>query len=346
MRSGRIRRSTGTPARCVRLAQVVRSLLHAASITLLAFGLSARSEALELTASHVNPPGEPTFEAFDYLAKRLAQRGSGVRLRAFPRGQLGDEKDIIEQVRLGALSMASISTAALSAFAPSAGVFDIPFLLRDHDRHPWIVADSAIGKRVAAQIERETGLAVLGWWSAGMRHVFTRAIDVRGAADLGGLKIRVIGSPVYMDTFNQLGAKSTPMPYGELYTALATGTVDAAENDTTGYRNMKFYEQAPHLSLTGHFFMFKVIIANRRLLARMTPEQRSAFDQALAEATRFQRDLAASKFESDLAWLAKSAKVTITTPDRASLEAAVRAVQETYAKRFGPALVEAIRSAR
>src|SRR5581483_4935929 len=258
----------------------------------------------------------------------------------------GDEKDIIEQVRLGALSMASISTAALSAFAPSAGVFDIPFLLRDHDRHPWIVADSAIGKRVAAQIERETGLAVLGWWSAGMRHVFTRAIDVRGAADLGGLKIRVIGSPVYMDTFNQLGAKSTPMPYGELYTALATGTVDAAENDTTGYRNMKFYEQAPHLSLTGHFFMFKVIIANRRLLARMTPEQRSAFDQALAEATRFQRDLAASKFESDLAWLAKSAKVTITTPDRASLEAAVRAVQETYAKRFGPALVEAIRSAR
>lgn len=307
---------------------------------------AADARALDLTASHVNPPGEATFEAFKRLSDRLAQGDSGVRLRLFPRGQLGDEKDIIEQVRLGAISMASVSTAALSAFSPAAGVLDIPFLMRDQERHPWIVADGPVGGRIARQIEQDTGLAVLGWWSAGMRHVFTRATAVRSAADLKGLKIRVIGSPVYMDTFNGFGAKSTPMPYGEVYTGLATGTIDAAENDATNYRNMKFFEQAPQLSLTGHVFMFKPIIANRRVLARLTPAQRTALDQALADATRFQRELSASTFRTDMDWLVKEGRVTVTTPDRADLQAAVRPVQEKYAQRFGRELVEAIRAAQ
>jgi tripartite ATP-independent transporter DctP family solute receptor len=294
----------------------------------------------------VNPPGEPTFEAFKRLSDRLAQDSSGLRLRLFPRGQLGDEKDIIEQVRLGAISLASVSTAALSAFSPAAGVLDIPFLMRDHDRHPWLVADGPLGARIAQQIERETGLVVLAWWSAGMRHVFSRSTPVRTARDLNGLKIRTIGSPVYMDTFNGLGAKATPMPYGEVYTALATGTVDAAENDTTGYRNMKFYEQAPQLSLTGHFFMFKAVIANARVLARLSSGQRAALEQGLADATRFQRELSASKFAADMAWFAEEGKVQVTRPDRVDLETAVRPVQEKYAQRYGRELVDAIRATR
>jgi tripartite ATP-independent transporter DctP family solute receptor len=330
---------------CVDGGCVRRHLAAIAAGALLVAGAAA-AWALDLTASHVNPPGEATFEAFERLSERLAQNGSGLRLRLFPRGQLGDEKDIIEQVRLGAISMASVSTAALSAFSPSAGVLDIPFLMRDQDRHPWLVADGPVGSRIARQIEQETGLAVLGWWSAGMRHVFTRATVVRTAADLKGLKIRVIGSPVYMDTFNGLGAKSTPMPYGEVYTGLATGTIDAAENDATNYRNMKFFEQAPQLSLTGHVFMFKPIIANRRALARLTPAQRAALDEALAQATRFQRDLSASRYQTDVDWLVKEGRVTITSPDRDELQAAVRPVQEKYAQRFGRELVEAIRSAR
>jgi TRAP-type transport system periplasmic protein len=299
-----------------------------------------------LTASHVNPPGEPTYEAFARMSERLRTDGSGLELRLFPRGQLGDEKDIIEQVRLGAITLASVSTAALSAFAPSVGVLDIPFLIRDHQHHPWAVADGPIGARIAAAIERESGLAVLGWWSAGMRHIFTRRTAVHAPADLVGLKIRVIGSPIYRDTFNGMGAKATPMPYAEVYTALATGTIDAAENDTTNYRNMKFYEQAPQLSLTGHFFLFKVVIANRARLGRLSPQQRHALQSAFADATGFQRSLSAWKFDADLKWLEQTGQVGVTRPDRAALETAVRPVQEKYAQRFGPDLVEAIRAAR
>lgn len=306
----------------------------------------AGAGAVELSASHANPPGEATFEGMKRFADLLAASPAGVRMRLFPRGQLGEEKDIIEQVRLGAITLGAVAAANLSAFAPSVGVLDIPFLMRDNDRHPWAVVDGVVGQRIADAIERESGLVVLGWWSGGMRHVFTRSRPVARPSDLSELKIRVIGSPVYMDTFNGLGAKATPMPYGEVYTALATGTVDGAENDTTGYRNMKFFEQAPELSLTGHFFLFKPVVANRMALARLTAEQRRTFDAAFAEATRFQRTYSSSKFDSDIAWLTTEGHVRVTKPDRAALEAAVRPVQEKYARRYGRELVEAIRNTR
>lgn len=300
--------------------------------------------ATDLSIAHVNPPGEPTYEAFQRMAKLLAQGTTGLRLRVFSRSQIGDEKDAVEQVRLGAITMTSVSAASLSAFAPSVGVFDIPFLFRDDHHHPWAVADGPIGKEVARRIEQESGLVVVGWTSAGMRHVFTRGRPVRTPADLRGQKIRVIGSRAYIDTFNALGAKPAPMPYGEVYTALATGTIDAAENDTPGYRGMKFYEQAPHLSLTGHFFLFKVVVANKARLAALTPAQRAEFDIVLAQTVAFQRSAFATAFANDVAWFKSQAKATVYEPDRALLAAAVSDVRNRYASRFGADLVEAIRN--
>lgn len=302
------------------------------------------ASALELTAAHVNPPGEPSNIAFEELAKKLAQSKTGLSLKVFPQGQIGDEKDAIEQVRLGAISMTTVASSNLSAFAPSVGVFDIPFLFQDASTQPWVVADGPIGKEIAAKIEKESGLKVLGWWSAGMRHTFTRKTDVKTPADLANQKIRVIGSPVYIDTFNALGAKATPMPYGEVYTALATGTVDAAENDSSGYRNMRFYEQAPHLSLTGHFFLYKVVVANADAINQLTPEQRAEFDAIFKEVTAHQRDLFRTNFDSDIAFL-KSKGVTVTEPDKAAFIAATKPVAEKFAKKFGEDLVQRIRNA-
>jgi TRAP-type transport system periplasmic protein len=171
----------------------LRRALAALSITV-ATALGAQT--VELTAASVNPPGEPCFEALKLMSERLAAGKTGVRLKVFPQGQVGDEKDAIEQVKLGAISLTCVSNANVSSFAPSIGVFDIPFLFRDADKHPWIVVDGPIGRKMGADVEKESGLAVLGWWSAGMRHVFTRGKPVRTPADLKDVKIRVIGSPV------------------------------------------------------------------------------------------------------------------------------------------------------
>ncbi|MDN5842951.1 MAG: TRAP transporter substrate-binding protein [Alcaligenaceae bacterium] len=310
----------------------------------LAMSASFSAQALELTAGHVNPPGEPCYEAFQMMKTKLAEGKTGLTLKIFPQSQIGGEKDAIEQVKMGALTMTCVASANLSAFAPSVGVFDIPYLFRDGDKHPWIVTDGPIGQKISAQVEKESGLDVLGWWSAGMRHVFTRNTVVKTPEDMHDLKIRVIGSPVYIDTFNALGAKSTPMPYGEVYTSLATGAIDAAENDTSGYRNMKFYEQAPQLSLTGHFFLMKPVVANPAAMSKLNPDQKKEFDEIFAEATKYQRDLFAHNFANDIAWL-KEHKVTVTTPDRALFAEKVKPVQEKYAEKYGRDLVNAIRDA-
>lgn len=300
------------------------------------------AHAVELTAAHVNPPGEPSNVAFAELAERLQDSTTGLSLTVFPQGQIGSEKDAIEQVRLGAISMTTVASSNLQSFAPSVGVFDIPFLFRDQNDHPKAVAEGPIGEEVAASVKEESGLTVLGWWSAGMRHVFTRQTPVETAADMEGLKIRVIGSPIYIDTFNQLDAQATPMPYGEVYTALATGTVDAAENDSSGYRNMRFWEHAPQLSLTGHVFLYKPVVANTEVMESLTPEQRAEFDEIFAEVTQMQWDLFASNFDSDIEAL-KEDGVTVTEPDRKTFQDKVEPVVQEYTEQFGADLVQRIR---
>ena len=320
----------------------MRTILGSLAFSLLLVGSAA---AQELTAAHVNPPGEASNVAFQELEKRLGASKTGLKLKVFPQGQVGDEKAAIEQVRLGALTMTTVASSNLSAFAPSVGVFDIPFLFRDADKHPWAVADGPIGKEIADKIEKESGLKVLGWWSASMRHVFVRSGDINTPADLKGKKMRVIGSPVYVDTFNALGAKATPMPYGEVYTALATGAVDGAENDTTGYRNMKFYEQSPVLSLTGHFFLFKPVVANKQAMDKLTPEQRKEFEAIFKDVTALQRKTAINATADDIAFL-KSKNVKVIEPDRAAFAEAVKPVAEKYAAKYGAALVERIKNTK
>ncbi len=301
--------------------------------------------ALELTAAHVNPPGEPSNMAFAELSKRLAEGETGLTLTVFPQGQVGGEKDAIEQAQLGAITMTTVSSSNVSSFAPSIGVFDIPFLFRDATEHPRAVAEGEIGQGIAEKVLAESGLEILGWWSAGQRHIFTRETDVSTPADMGGLKTRVIGSPVYIDTFNALGAQATPMPYGEVYTALATGTIDAAENDSSGYRNMGFWEQAPHLSLTGHFFLFKPVVANKQMMDSLSEEQRAEFDRIFSEVTDYQWDLFANNLQENLDFL-KSKGVTVTEPDRETFREAVQPVVDKYTEQYGAELVQKIRDTK
>lgn len=317
-----------------------RAALCAALLT-----LASPAIALELTAAHVNPPGEPSNMAFAELSKRLAEGDTGLTLTVFPQGQVGGEKDAIEQAQLGAITMTTVSSSNLSSFAPSVGVFDIPFLFRDATKHPRAVVGGEIGQKMAEDVLSESGLEILGWWSAGQRHIFTRNGDVSTPADMQGLKTRVIGSPVYIDTFNALGAQATPMPYGEVYTALATGTIDAAENDSSGYRNMGFWEQAPHYSLTGHFFLFKPVVANKQMMDRLSEEQRAEFDRIFSEVTDYQWDLFAGNLQENLDFL-KSKGVTITEPNRDAFRKMVQPVVDEYTQKYGAELVQKIRDTK
>src|SRR5690606_30359219 len=117
-------------------------------------------------------------------------------------GQLGGEADLVEQVRLGALDMTTVAASVISTFSPTMGVLDIPYLLSLENDQVWRVLDGPIGEQIGAQMEEDTGMRLVAYWSAGERSVFTRDRLINSPEDLAGLRIRVIPSPVYLDTFN------------------------------------------------------------------------------------------------------------------------------------------------
>ena len=161
--------------------------------------------------------------------------GLDMTMKVYPQGQIGGEKDAIEQVIQGALTMTTVANAHLGSFVPDVSVFDIPFLFRDADKHPWAVVDGPIGKEIGQKVKDKIGVEVVSWWSAGMRHMFTKNKPIRTPDEIKDVKVRVMANQLYIDLFDGLGAKPTPMPYGELYQSLATGLVDAGENDSSGY---------------------------------------------------------------------------------------------------------------
>jgi TRAP-type C4-dicarboxylate transport system substrate-binding protein len=164
-------------------------------------------------------------------------------------------------------------------------------------------------------------------------------------SDLEGVRIRVIGAPVYIDTFSAFGAQPVSMPLGEIYTSLATGAIDAGESDPSGYRVMKFYEQAPMYSLTSHILLIRPLVMNPDALARMTPEQRAEFADVLARVTEDQRTRIMARVDSDIAFL-QGQGVTVTPVDLAPFRAAVQPVVEKYSAALGEDLVDAILEAR
>lgn len=306
--------------------------------------LAAPVLALDLTAAHSSQPGEESYIAFEYLANKINKSHSGLTMKVFAAGQAGSEKDTVEQVRIGALSMTTVASPVLSTSSALVGVLDIPFLFRDVD-HAWAVIDGPIGQKINKQVLKDTGLAVVAWWGSGFRNVFTRNKPVKTPADLSGLKIRVIGSQLYIDTFNTLGAKATPLPYGEVYQALATGVVDGAENESSGYRRMKFYEVAPYYSLTRHFFLFKPVLMYAATLEKMTPAQRKFFEGALAEATTIQRYLVGAENQENLAFV-KQHGAKINEVDRDAFQKKLQPVIAKFTEKFGVGLVTAIRNTK
>lgn len=305
--------------------------------------LALRADALELTVAHNNEPGEQAYVAFEYLRDKINGSGVDLTMKVFPAGQAGSEEDTLEQVRIGALAMTTVASPVLSNSSSLVGVLDIPFLFQGAD-HAWAVIDGPIGKRINERVKADTGLEIVTWWGSGIRHVFTRSKCVPTPADLAGLKVRVIGSELYVDTFNALGAKATPLPYGEVYQALSTGLVSGAENESSGYRTMKFFEVAPYYTLTGHFFLFKPVLMHPSFLEKMTPEQRAVFDNALAQATGIQRFLIDARDKENLDFV-KERGSTVCPAERDAYRAKLQPLIAEYTERYGNELVNEIRDA-
>jgi len=226
---------------------LIHTLVAAAAASL--FAVSA--QATEFRSSDIHPDDYPTVQAVRHMGEELSKITNGKHsIKVFAKSALGQEKDTIEQTKLGALAMTRVNVAPMNNICAATMVPTMPFLFRSTE-HMRKVLDGAIGEEILKDCEAQ-GFVGLAFYDSGARSIYTVKKPIKTLADAKGLKVRVQQSDLWVSLLEAMGANATPMPYGEVYTALKTGLVDAAENNYPSYESSRHFEVAKYYNKTEH----------------------------------------------------------------------------------------------
>jgi tripartite ATP-independent transporter DctP family solute receptor len=285
-----------------------------------------------LKATDVHPLGYPTVEAVVRMGKKLEAATNGrLSIQMYPSMQLGGEKEMIEQAQVGALQMARISVGPMGPIVPELNVFNLPFMFRDNG-HMEKVIDGAIGEELMKKLSDHptAGLIGLAWMNAGSRNVYNSKHPVNTVQDLKGLKIRMMGNPVFVDTMNSLGGNGIAMGYDQLINALQTGVVDGAENNEPSYATGQHYRHAKFYSMTGHLMIPEILVFSKRSWQTLSKADQDLIRKLGREAQQEQRGLWYEMEKKSMADMKAAGAVVNEVPDRKPFQAAVKAVWDKY----------------
>jgi tripartite ATP-independent transporter DctP family solute receptor len=308
-------------------------LLRGSCITMVALcsaALGAEAPARQATIlklGHGLDVSHPVHKAMVFMAERVKEKSGGrMQVQIFPSEQLGNEKECIEALQLGYLAMTKTSSAPLEGFVPQMQVFGIPYLFRDSE-HLWKVLNGPIGKQIllAGESKRLRGLC---YYDAGARSFYAKK-PISGPSDLAGMKIRVQNSIMSMKMVQAMGGSPTPIPWGELYTALDQGVVDGAENNSPSFRTSRHYEVCPYYSLDEHTCLPDILVIGTRIWSQLSPEEQRVLQEAADESVVYQRKVWAEAELKDLETVQKQG-VTIIRPDKASFRESVQSVWKEF----------------
>jgi tripartite ATP-independent transporter DctP family solute receptor len=263
----------------------LRSLLFTACVA-----LALPAQAREFRSADVHPADYPTVEAVKFMGEQLAaQSGGELGVKVYPNGALGNERDTIEQLKIGGLDMMRINVAPLNNVVPETIVPALPFLFRSEE-HMHAVLDGPVGEQILAAMEAQ-GMVGLAFYDSGARSLYSATKPVKTLADVSGMKIRVQQSDLFVAMVEALGANPTPMPYGEVYTALKTGIVDGAENNFPSYESSRHFEAAKYYTLTEHSMAPEVLVFSKVIWDTLEPEQQEMIRKAAKESVPHMRKL-------------------------------------------------------
>jgi len=299
------------------LVRWAAAVAYATPLALVAWGLwlgatSPDAGGRVLRLAHSLNRDHPVHKGMEFMAADLERRSGGrLRIEIYADGQLGPERDLIELLQIGSLAMTKVSTAPLENFSPLIKVFSLPYLFRDRE-HFWQVADGPIGRELldASIPYRLKGLC---YFDAGARSFYIsrkRNVVVRRPEDLDGLSIRVQRSRTAVRLVELLGAKPIPIPFGELYTALDTGTVDGAENNPPSLYTTRQYEVTAAYTLNEHTIVPDILIVSVDAWSRLSSDEQSWLQASAEAASHHQRQLWA-KAETEMLTIIEEAGVVI-----------------------------------
>lgn len=247
-------------------------------------------QARDFRSADVHPADYPTVEAVKFIGQQLKDETKGrLGVRVYPNGTLGSEKDTIEQLKIGGLDMMRINAAPLNNVVPETVVPCLPFVFRSKE-HMRATLDGPVGDEILAAMEAQ-GMVGLAFYDSGARSVYTARKPVKSLADLKGMKIRVQQSDLFVAMVEALGANPTPMPYGEVYTGLKTGIVDAAENNFPSYESSRHFEAAKYYAMTEHSMAPEVLVFSKKTWDALSEEDRKLIRKAAKDSVPVMRKL-------------------------------------------------------
>jgi tripartite ATP-independent transporter DctP family solute receptor len=274
-----------------------------------------------------------TLLRFEELTKKYY--GKPVNFVLHRNSELGTEKDYFAYLSQGiSVDYAIVSPSHMSTFAKSAPLMDMPFLFRDLNQWHKVLDGDAL-KPIADEVTKRADVMILGYAGGGTRNLIVNK-PVRNMQELKGLSIRVMGAPVQTKMFQAITTSPTVIAYTEIYNAMQTGVIQAAENEAAGLEQMKFYEVGPNISLTRHAITVRPVCFSGKTFRRLPKELQDAIVKAGREAGAYGRNLESSEDQARLQRLEKEGKLkTYEFADRDQLLKLAEPVKQMYAKEVG-----------
>ena len=249
--------------------------------------------------------------------------------------ELGLEKDYFVYMNQGkGVDYAVVSPAHMSTFSRAAPFIDAPFLFRDH-AHWRRVLEADLLKPIADEIALKADVMLIGYAGGGVRNVFANK-PLRSLAEMKGVKLRVMGAPVWSRAFAAVGMSPSVIAYNEVYNAIQNGVIAAGDNEAAGIEQMKFYEVASHVSMTQHSFTIRPVCFSGKTFKQLPADLQAAILKAGKEAAAYGRDIESREDMAKLEAMEKAGKLKrIPFPDRAQMQKLVEPVLDAYARDIG-----------
>ena len=315
-----------------------RDLLAGASALALAAATRRAwaDDKMVLKASDVHPDGYPTVVAVQNLGKKLDEATKGrLSVQMFASMQLGGEKETIEQTQLGAIQFVRCSVGTLGPVVDEINIFNLPFVFRDV-AHMRKVVDGAIGQELLDKVTSHPTANLVGlcWMDAGARSFYTIKKPVHTIEDLKGLKIRVIGNPIFVDMANALGANGVAMGYDQVFSALQTGVIDGAENNAPSYVFDNHYQAAKFYTDSQHLIVPEMLVFSKVAWNKLSADDKAILLKFSREAQADARVLWDKK-EAEAFDKMKTAGIEIDhIADKKPFRDAVKPVWDKYGAKF------------
>ena len=288
-----------------------------------------------LRTAHYFKEDHPWHKGLAFFAKKVNDDSNGrIQIDIFSGGILGSEAQTMQLVKDGSLDFVVSDPSAGAPFAKELDFFALPFMFHDY-AHWQKSLDGAPGKRYAALIEDKTGMKIIGYWGGSSRNVLSTKKPILSMADMKGMRLRLISSPLKVNVWKAVGAVPTPIAFMETYLAMKSGVVDGMENESVAVRDMKFYEPAPYIARTEHEFTVRPMFMSKKTFDKLPPDLRQIVLKDAQEATVFERK---AEVEASLAAEAEMQTkfgVKFNAIDKEPFKAATKPVIADFAKSMG-----------